>query len=68
MIPVRVNGEDRWVPDGTHLLAAVADLAGGARGTAVVVNAEVVPRGEWATRVLVPGDRVEVLRAAQGGC
>jgi sulfur carrier protein len=71
VIPVRVNGEDRSVPDGTTLLGAVtavADLAGGARGTAVVVNAEVVPRGEWATRVLVPGDRVEVLRAAQGGC
>lgn len=68
MIAVRVNGEDRSVADGTTVLGAVTDLVGGARGTAVAVNGEVVPRGEWATTVLAPGDRVEVLRAAQGGC
>lgn len=67
MIAVRVNGEDRSVADGTTVLGAVTDLVG-ARGTAVAVNGEVVPRGEWATTVLAPGDRVEVLRAAQGGC
>ena len=40
---------------------------GGARGVAVAVDAEVVPRGEWETTELDDGARVEVLRAIQGG-
>jgi sulfur carrier protein len=38
-----------------------------ARGVAVAVNGEVVPRSAWETTGLHPGDRVEVLTAAQGG-
>jgi len=37
------------------------------RGVAVAVEAVVVPRGEWESRALVPGERVEVLRAIGGG-
>lgn len=36
-------------------------------GVAVAVNGEVVPRSDWAARRLAPGDRVEVVRAVQGG-
>lgn len=36
-------------------------------GIAVAVNGEVVPRGDWAGRVLVEGDGVEVVTAVQGG-
>ena len=43
------------------------DVPGGARGVAVAVDAEVVPRGEWETTKLDDGARVEVLRAIQGG-
>ena len=43
------------------------DVPGGARGVAVAVDAEVVPRGEWDTTELDDGARVEVLRAIQGG-
>lgn len=38
-----------------------------ARGVAVAVNDEVVPRGEWERAELGDGDRVEVIRATQGG-
>lgn len=65
---VLVNGEARRLPEGTSLAAAVADLVGEGRGMAVVVNAEVVRRADWAATVLAEGDRIEVLRAAQGGC
>jgi sulfur carrier protein len=34
---------------------------------AVAVDAEVVPRGQWAATELHDGARVEVLRAIQGG-
>jgi sulfur carrier protein len=38
-----------------------------ARGVAVAVDGEVVPRGEWGARQLHDGARVEVLTAMQGG-
>jgi sulfur carrier protein len=37
------------------------------RGVAVAVDAEVVPRGAWATHAVADGARVEVLIAVQGG-
>jgi sulfur carrier protein len=39
----------------------------GARGIAVALNGEVVPRSAWDATGLEAGDRVEVLTAAQGG-
>jgi sulfur carrier protein len=38
-----------------------------AKGIAVALNGEVVPRSAWDATDLHPGDRVEVLTAAQGG-
>jgi sulfur carrier protein len=37
------------------------------RGVAVAINGAVVPRAAWAGTRLGPGDRVEVVRARQGG-
>ena len=36
-------------------------------GVAVAVNGEVVPKGLWGDRVLQPDDRLEIIRAVQGG-
>lgn len=59
-----VNGDDRQVAD----LATVADLVGeGAKGVAVAVNEEVVPRSLWPAAALHEGDRIEILEAHQGG-
>ncbi len=68
MIAVVVNGEAKRLGEATTVGELVAELAGDARGVAVAVNAEVLTRAEWATRKVAEGDRVEVLRAAQGGC
>ena len=38
-----------------------------ARGLAVAINDEVVPRAEWATRAVQPHDRLTLIRATQGG-
>jgi sulfur carrier protein len=38
-----------------------------ARGVAVAVNGEIVPRAEWARRQVAAGDRVEAVTAMQGG-
>jgi sulfur carrier protein len=64
-----VNGRPRELPSGTTVSALLEalEVPGGERGVAIAVDAEVVPRGEWATTTLGEGARVEVLRAIQGG-
>ncbi|MFD9733655.1 sulfur carrier protein ThiS [Umezawaea sp. NPDC059074] len=63
----RVNGELRDLPDDTTV-AAVLDLLGApARGVAVAVDGEVVPRAQWPSTVVPDGGTVEVLTAVQGG-
>lgn len=36
-------------------------------GIAVAVNGEVVPKGFWGERALQADDRLEIIRAVQGG-
>jgi len=64
-----VNGESREVAPAETVARIVARLAGSgaARGVAVAVNGDVVPRSAWATTELRDGDAVEVLTAVQGG-
>lgn len=64
---ITVNGDRREVHEAMTVAALVDALAGGARGTAVAVNQEVVPRSTWAATRMRPGDVVELLRAVQGG-
>ncbi len=66
---ITVNGEERPMPgDGAiPALLAAFDVDPGERGVAVAINGEVVPRQEWNTRSLNAGDRVELVRAVQGG-
>ena len=66
-----VNGDQRELPDGATVAELVRLTAGrdgrSGRGTAVAVDAEVVPRSAWETTPLRDGQRIEVLRAIQGG-
>ncbi len=48
-------------------LLRVLDLEPDARGIAVAVDGEVVPRADWSTVAILDGARVEVLTAMQGG-
>jgi sulfur carrier protein len=57
------DGAVRTVADALRVL----DLAPEARGVAVAVDGEVVPRAGWGTFALPEGARVEVLSAMQGG-
>ncbi len=64
-----VNGESSDVPAGETVAEVLArmGLAEGARGVAVAVDGEVVPRADWGTHALGEHARVEVLTAMQGG-
>ena len=68
MTVITINGERREVGDGATIEVAVrAAGAPDARGVAVALDGEVVPRGEWATTEVREGQQVEVLHAVQGG-
>jgi sulfur carrier protein len=66
---VTLNGERRELENDATVAAVVALLAPapGARGVAVAVGGEVVPRGQWGSTPLRDGARVEVVAAIQGG-
>jgi sulfur carrier protein len=68
-VNVLLNGEPHTFHDGATVEAALEslDLPAAGRGVAVAVDAEVVPRGQWARTELHEGARVEILRAIQGG-
>lgn len=66
---ILLNGERCDCEAGETVAAALAriGLAPDARGVAVAVDGEVVPRREWTAYPLPEGARVEVLTAMQGG-
>ncbi|TAM93113.1 MAG: sulfur carrier protein ThiS [Jatrophihabitans sp.] len=64
---VRLNGEPHELPDGTTVAVLVATTLASPRGTAVVVDDEVVPRSRWSQVTLRDGQRVELITAVQGG-
>jgi sulfur carrier protein len=66
-LQVRVNGDDRAVPDGATVADLVSALGLEPRGIAVAVDGEVVTRRRWQEHTLAAGDQVEVLTIAQGG-
>jgi sulfur carrier protein len=66
---ILLNGQRCDLVAGDTVAAALAQLglAADARGVAVAVDGEVVPRAGWGTFALSDGARVEVLTAMQGG-
>jgi sulfur carrier protein len=63
---ITVNGEPREL---TGTVDELLDALGveARRGLAVAVDAEVVPKSEWATTEVGDGARVEIVTAVQGG-
>lgn len=66
-IGITVNGQPVQVAPQSTLADLIESLNRPARGVAVAVNREVVPRRMWAERVLNAGDRVDVVNAIGGG-
>jgi len=64
---ITLNGEQRDVADGATLAALMTELTGSTRGSAAVVDGEVVPRRDWPDYALRPGQAVELITAVQGG-
>ena len=66
---VELNGEPVELERGALVRDAVerAGAGGDRRGVAVAVDGAVVPRSEWDATELAEGQRVEIVRAVQGG-
>lgn len=63
-----VNGKSMSLPDGATVLDVLSQLEiEDHRGIAVAVGSEVVPAVRWGGLSLSEGQRLEVLRAVQGG-
>ncbi len=69
---ITLNGDPltNFIVDADTTVASLLDhlgVAGGQKGIAVAINDEVVPRSQWSTHLIVDGDRIELIRATQGG-
>jgi sulfur carrier protein len=66
---ILVNGQSSDLPAGETVAGALGrlGLSVDARGVAVAVDGEVVPRAAWESFALATDARVEVLTAMQGG-
>jgi sulfur carrier protein len=66
-VTIELNGETREIGDGTTVGALIRAETGSARGSAAVVDGEVVPRSTWDDHELRDGQVVELITAVQGG-
>jgi thiamine biosynthesis protein ThiS len=66
-VEIVVNGEPRSIAATTTIAELLAELNVPARGVAVEVNLQVVPRSRHAEQRLQAGDRLEVVSLVGGG-
>jgi sulfur carrier protein len=64
---LKVNGESIDVPAGLTIDALLSHLGITREYTAVAVNREITPKGEYATVTLKDGDKIEIVRPMGGG-
>jgi sulfur carrier protein len=66
---IELNGQSVELPAGATVADAVIEAGadGGGRGVAVAVDGEVIRSAEWGKTKLRSDQKVEVVRAVQGG-
>ena len=64
---IQVNGEPKHTATGATVGDLLADLDVRGDRVAVELNLEILDRGEFATRALQDGDRVEIISFIGGG-
>ncbi len=64
---VRLNGEQRVIPDGLTVAGLLAHLGVRAQRVAVEVNETVVTRDRYETHAIAAGDAVEIVAFVGGG-
>jgi sulfur carrier protein len=64
---ITVNGERRETPQGATVADLLRDLNLAAGRVAVERNLEILPRPQWPTTAIQPGDRYEIVHFVGGG-
>ena len=66
-IQIVVNGESREVPAGLGVTAMLSHLGLPTDRVAIERNLEILPRPQWLSTVVQPGDRFEIVHLVGGG-
>ena len=64
---ITVNGERRETPQGATVADLLRDLNLPAARVAVERNLEILPRPQWPSTPIQPGDRYEIVHFVGGG-
>ncbi len=64
---IRLNGEEKTLPEGTTLRGLVSALGLSDKGLGLEHNGVMVLRGQWEGTVLCDGDVVEAVHFVGGG-
>ncbi|MFN9546492.1 MAG: sulfur carrier protein ThiS [Cyanobacteriota bacterium] len=67
MIPIRVNGEQRFCPEGLDLEQVLIALGYQPAVVVVELNGLILPRSQWPGRRVVESDALEVVTIVGGG-
>ena len=66
-IQIVVNGETRQVPAGLGVPALLSHLGLPTDRVAIERNLAILPRSEWVSTTVLPGDRFEIVHLVGGG-
>ena len=66
-IHIVVNGEAREVPPGLGVTGLLSHLGLPADRVAIERNLEILPRSQWLSTIVQPGDRFEIVHLVGGG-
>lgn len=64
---IEINGALTSIIDSTNLKYLIDETVKDQKGLAVAVNNSVVPKDNWAHTILMPADKVLLIKATQGG-
>jgi sulfur carrier protein len=64
---IYINGNPRQLGEALTVAELLEQLGCAGRRVAVEVNCDIVPRSGYDTRVIQPGDKVEIVQAIGGG-
>ncbi len=66
-IAVIINGERKQVPAGVNVLRLLAHLGLPPGRVAIERNLDILPREQWESTEVTPGDRYEIVHLVGGG-
>ena len=66
-IHIVVNGEAHEVPPGLGITGLLSHLGLPADRVAIERNLEILPRSQWLSTIVQPGDRFEIVHLVGGG-